>query len=161
MYASLVLLNRKYEILLDFSHLENFMPEDSFLFVVLVYRNAHGGRHWLRCWITDCRLEEFMVKKFPFDVPEEYAYKPLLKGRATVEMKVRLKERPSTGSSGNGNGNSTGTGTGNGNGKSTILKIVVDGYNAPLTAGNFVDLVARRFYDGMAIQKGKQCCSPL
>lgn len=81
-----------------------------------------------------------MVNKFPFDVPEEYANKPLLKGRATIEMKVRLKERP------NGNGS--------GNGKSTIVRIVVDGYNAPLTAGNFVDLVARRFYDGMAIQKG-------
>ena len=33
------------------------------------------------------------------------------------------------------------------------MRIVVDGYNAPVTAGNFVDLVARGFYDGMAIQR--------
>ncbi|KAF3437248.1 hypothetical protein FNV43_RR20001 [Rhamnella rubrinervis] len=30
---------------------------------------------------------------------------------------------------------------------------VLDGYNAPVTAGNFVDLVKRRFYDGMEIQR--------
>lgn len=93
------------------------------------------------------KLEEFMVNKFPFEVPEEYATKPLLKGRATIEMKVRLKERSTS------NGTGTGNGNGNGSGKSTVVRIVVDGYNAPLTAGNFVDLVARRFYDGMAIQK--------
>ena len=29
------------------------------------------------------------------------------------------------------------------------LTAVVDGYNAPLTAGAFVDLVQRRFYDGL------------
>ena len=33
------------------------------------------------------------------------------------------------------------------------LRIVVDGYNAPLTAGNFVDLVDKKFYDGMDIQR--------
>ncbi len=33
------------------------------------------------------------------------------------------------------------------------MRIVVDGYNAPVTAGNFVDLVARGFYDGMDIQR--------
>ena len=33
------------------------------------------------------------------------------------------------------------------------MRIVVDGYNAPVTAGNFVDLVQRGFYDGMAIQR--------
>ena len=86
-----------------------------------------------------CRIEETMVNKFPYDVPEEYASKPLLKGRAIVEMRVRLKGRPN----------------GNGNGKYNTLKIVVDGYNAPVTAGNFIDLVERRFYDGMEIQKGE------
>ncbi len=33
------------------------------------------------------------------------------------------------------------------------LLIVVDGYNAPVTAGNFVDLVDKKFYDGMEIQR--------
>lgn len=33
------------------------------------------------------------------------------------------------------------------------MKIVVDGYNAPVTAGAFVDLVDQKFYDGMEIQR--------
>ena len=36
---------------------------------------------------------------------------------------------------------------------SGIMKLVVDGYNAPVTAGNFVDLVQKQFYDGMEIQR--------
>ena len=30
---------------------------------------------------------------------------------------------------------------------------VVDGYNAPVTAGNFVDIARRGFYDGLTIQR--------
>lgn len=66
-------------------------------------------------------LEELMVTKFPFEVPSEYSNLPQLKGRATVEM---------TTSKGN-------------------LTLVVDGYSAPVTAGNFVDLVQRGFYNGL------------
>jgi cyclophilin family peptidyl-prolyl cis-trans isomerase len=33
------------------------------------------------------------------------------------------------------------------------LTIVVDGYNAPVSAGDFVDLAKRGFYDGMDIQR--------
>ena len=29
------------------------------------------------------------------------------------------------------------------------MTIVLDGYNAPVTAGNFVDLVNRGFYNGL------------
>lgn len=67
------------------------------------------------------QLEDSMVKEFPFEVPAEYSNLPHLKGRATVEMK-------------------TNKGT---------LTLVVDGYSAPVTAGNFVDLVQRDFYDGL------------
>jgi peptidylprolyl isomerase len=66
-------------------------------------------------------LEQLMVAKFPFEVPSEYSNLPQLKGRATVEMT-----------------------TNKGN-----LTVVVDGYSAPVTAGNFVDLVQRGFYDGL------------
>ncbi|PIG92086.1 peptidylprolyl isomerase [Gloeocapsopsis sp. IPPAS B-1203] len=66
-------------------------------------------------------LEELMVQGFPYDVPDEYSNLPQLKGRATVEME-----------------------TNKGN-----LTIVVDGYSAPVTAGNFVDLVERGFYNGL------------
>ncbi|PSP19502.1 MAG: peptidylprolyl isomerase [Cyanobacteria bacterium SW_5_48_44] len=67
------------------------------------------------------RIEEMMVEEFPYEVPAEYADLPQLKGRSTVEVE-----------------------TTQGN-----LDIVVDGYSAPVTAGNFVDLVERGFYDGL------------
>ncbi|MEM8643185.1 MAG: peptidylprolyl isomerase [Cyanobacteria bacterium P01_G01_bin.54] len=66
-------------------------------------------------------LEQLMVVDYPFTVPADYADLPQLKGRATVELK-------------------TNKGT---------MAIVVDGYNAPVNAGNFVDLVQRGFYDGL------------
>ncbi|XP_024533837.1 peptidyl-prolyl cis-trans isomerase CYP38, chloroplastic [Selaginella moellendorffii] len=78
-------------------------------------------------------VEEDMVAQFPFEVPEEYASRPLLKGRATVEMKVNVKDNPNV--------------------QSVVFRIVADGYNAPVTAGNFLDLVERHFYDGMEIQR--------
>lgn len=67
------------------------------------------------------RIEELMVTDFPFEVPTEYSHLPQLKGRATVEFKT-----------------SQGT-----------MQAVIDGYSAPVTGGNFVDLVQRGFYDGM------------
>lgn len=67
------------------------------------------------------RIEELMVASFPYEVPAEYSDLPQLKGRATVEMTT------SKGS----------------------LQAVIDGYSAPVTGGNFIDLVQRGFYDGM------------
>lgn len=78
-------------------------------------------------------LEEAMVAKFPYEVPKEFANRPLLKGRATLEMKVSVKDNPNV--------------------RDAVLQIVLDGYNAPVTAGNFLDLVERKFYDGMEIQR--------
>ncbi|KAI8541499.1 hypothetical protein RHMOL_Rhmol08G0065800 [Rhododendron molle] len=78
-------------------------------------------------------VEEDMVDGFPYEVPEEYQNMPLLKGRATVDMKVKVKDNPSL--------------------DECVFRIVLDGYNAPVTAGNFVDLVERHFYDGMEIQR--------
>lgn len=72
---------------------------------------------------------------FPFELPEEYQNMPLLKGRATVDMKVKVKDNPNL--------------------EDCIFRIVLDGYNAPVTAGNFVDLVERHFYDAMEIQRGE------
>jgi peptidylprolyl isomerase len=66
-------------------------------------------------------LEALMVQKFPFEVPEEYSNLPKLMGRATVAMKTTKGD----------------------------LTIVLDGYSAPINAGNFVDLVQRGFYDGL------------
>ncbi|GAB4380676.1 MAG: peptidylprolyl isomerase [Elainellaceae cyanobacterium] len=66
-------------------------------------------------------LEELMVTKVPFEVPAKYSNLPQLKGRAAVAIETN---------------------------KGTVTA-VVDGYNAPVTAGNFVDLVDRGFYDGL------------
>lgn len=78
-------------------------------------------------------VEEDMVDGFPYEVPEEYRNMPLLKGRATVEMKVKVKDNPNL--------------------DECVFRIVLDGYNAPVTSGNFIDLVERHFYDGMEIQR--------
>ncbi|KAL1357067.1 hypothetical protein HN51_009059 [Arachis hypogaea] len=78
-------------------------------------------------------VEEDMVNGFPYEVPEEYRNMPLLKGRAAVDMKVKIKDNPNL--------------------EECVFHIVLDGYNAPVTAGNFVDLVERHFYDGMEIQR--------
>lgn len=72
-------------------------------------------------------LEQMMVQGFPFEVPSEYSNLPQLKGRATVEFVTNK-------------GNMT---------------VVVDGYSAPVTAGNFVDLVQRGFYDGFPITRAE------
>jgi len=69
--------------------------------------------------ITD--LEELMVQGFPYEVPSEYANLPQLLGRATVKIETNKGD----------------------------LTVVVDGYSAPVTAGGFVDLVQRGFYDGL------------
>lgn len=66
-------------------------------------------------------IEENMIAEYPTTIPDEYANLPRLLGRATIDLE-------------------TTQGT---------VTVVVDGYNAPINAGNFVDLVKRGFYDGL------------
>lgn len=72
-------------------------------------------------------LEESMVVGYPFEVPEEYVNLPQLLGRATVALE-----------------------TNKGN-----LKLIVDGYSAPVNGGNFIDLVNRGFYDGLDFNRAE------
>jgi peptidylprolyl isomerase len=74
------------------------------------------------------QLEELMVTGFPFEVPADYANLPQLKGRATIDVATSKGD----------------------------LTIVVDGYSAPVTAGNFVDLVQRGFYDGLSFTRAEE-----
>ena len=67
------------------------------------------------------QLEQLMVLAMPFEVPSEYSNLPQLLGRATVAIETN---------------------------KGSIAA-VLDGYSAPVTAGNFADLVQRGFYDGL------------
>jgi cyclophilin family peptidyl-prolyl cis-trans isomerase len=86
-------------------------------------------------------LEELMVPAgYQVPVPEAYSDLPQLRGRATVEMKLVKADKSTYDVSG-----------------STFpeakMVMVVDGYAAPVTAGNFVDLVQKGYYTGMKIQR--------
>jgi peptidylprolyl isomerase len=73
-------------------------------------------------------LEASLVEKFPYEVPKVYENFPQLKGRATIAIE-----------------------TTKGN-----LTMVADGYSAPVTAGNFVDLVQRGFYNGLPFTRSEE-----
>lgn len=105
------------------SELVTAITEDVSKLEELVEKQDKEQVYLTRARILDniTELEEDMVTGYPFTVPEEYAHLPQLLGRAKVEVE-----------------------TTQGN-----LIIVVDGYSAPVTGGNFVDLVERKFYDGL------------
>ncbi len=73
-------------------------------------------------------LESLMVKGFPFQVPDEYNNLPQLLGRATVKLVTSKGE----------------------------ITVVLDGYSAPVTAGNFVDLVQRGFYNKLPFTRAEE-----
>ena len=87
---------------------------------------------------------ELLVPSFPYTVPTrgKFGYLPRLLGRCTVTLSF---ERPSPSSS---------FGFALGNEKQTLgnVTIVADGYAAPITAGNFVDLSLRNFYTGLSVK---------
>jgi peptidylprolyl isomerase len=72
-------------------------------------------------------LEAAMVTGFPYEVAKEYSNLPQLKGRATIVLKTNKGD----------------------------ITAIVDGYNAPVTAGNFVDLVQRGFYTNMPFTRAE------
>lgn len=96
------------------------------------------------------QVEQLMVVKFPFDIPTEYSNLPRLMGRATVEVLVKKGEDESFDIEGVIY-------------KEGRMTLVLDGYSAPLSAGTFVDLVNKGFYDnspilrsdGFVVQAGK------
>ena len=74
-------------------------------------------------------LESLLItNKFPYEIPSEYDNLPRLLGRANVEIKT---------SKGN-------------------MSAIIDGYNAPLTAGAFIDLSLKGFYDGLPINRAEE-----
>jgi peptidylprolyl isomerase len=77
------------------------------------------------------RIGELLVKVFPYDVPSKgkFSYLPRLLGRAVVTIKIKR----------------AGAILGN-------ITIVADGFAAPITAGNFVDLCMRNFYTGLTVK---------
>ena len=71
--------------------------------------------------------EARLVGPFPFTIPAEFDALPRLLGRATVRISTSKGD----------------------------LTAVIDGYNAPLTGGAFVDLVERKFYDGLPFTRAE------
>ncbi|WP_320673733.1 peptidylprolyl isomerase [Prochlorococcus sp. MIT 1341] len=72
-------------------------------------------------------VETLLVGDFPFQIPEEYNALPRLLGRASVDIR-------------------TTQGT---------IKAVIDGYNAPITSGAFIDLAIKGFYDGLPFTRAE------
>jgi len=82
---------------------------------------------------------ELLVEKYPYDIPKEgkFSYLPRLLGRTRVTFVIKRPNKPG-GSVDNANAKLVGN-----------ITIVADGFAAPITAGNFVDLCSRGFYTGL------------
>ena len=89
-------------------------------------------------------MEELSVKGFPYEVPDDCKSLPLLLGRATVEIVLRKGDEPGRPKQFDIDGNLY---------DRARMVMVIDGYSAPVTGGNFVDLVSRGFYDGLKITR--------
>ena len=92
--------------------------------------------------LATLRAMELPAKTLPYTIPAEYDNLPRLMGRAKVEMKIKGKTMYR-----DENGIPFETAT---------IVLDLDGYHAPLTSGAIVDLVQKRFYDGMLIQRSEE-----
>ncbi len=74
-------------------------------------------------------LEEyFLPTEFPYSIPSEFDNLPRLLGRATVNIKTSKGD----------------------------MQAIVDGFNAPLTAGAFIDLSSKSFYNNLPINRAEE-----
>jgi len=74
-------------------------------------------------------LEEyFLPNEFPYSIPQEFDNLPRLLGRAKVNIKTSKGD----------------------------MQAIVDGFNAPLTAGAFVDLSSKNFYKDLPINRAEE-----
>ncbi|CAN0140359.1 unnamed protein product, partial [Phaeothamnion confervicola] len=87
-------------------------------------------------------IGELLVTTFPFRVTmdEQYETIPRLLGRATVELSMRRQTDDLDGGK-----SSSPLALGN-------VTLVVDGFSAPVTAGNFIDLCLRGFYNDLTLR---------
>ena len=74
-------------------------------------------------------LEEyFLPTKFPYSIPSEFDNLPRLLGRAKVNIRTTKGD----------------------------MEAIIDGFNAPLTAGAFIDLSSKNFYDNLPINRAEE-----
>jgi len=72
--------------------------------------------------------EYFLPNEFPYYIPEEFDNLPRLLGRAKVNIKTSKGD----------------------------MQAIVDGFNAPLTAGAFIDLSSKNFYKDLPINRAEE-----
>lgn len=86
-------------------------------------------------------LEELAVPdNFRRSIPPEFANLPRLNRRATVQFVIKHPDNTPYDVDGKIY-------------ETVNLKMIIDGYNAPLTGGNVVDLVKKGFYNGLQISR--------
>ena len=74
-------------------------------------------------------LEEyFLPSEFPYSIPSEFDDLPRLLGRAKVNIKTSKGD----------------------------MQAIIDGFNAPLTAGAFIDLSSKNFYNNLPINRAEE-----
>ena len=72
--------------------------------------------------------EYFLPAEFPYTIPSEFNDLPRLLGRAKVNIKTSKGD----------------------------MKAIIDGFNAPLTAGAFIDLSSKNFYNNLPINRAEE-----
>ncbi len=72
--------------------------------------------------------EYFLPTEFPYSIPGEFDNLPRLLGRAKVNIKTSKGD----------------------------MQAVIDGFNAPLTSGAFIDLSSKKFYSNLPINRAEE-----
>lgn len=86
---------------------------------------------------TVAELELLQAPGISFLLPQQYSQYPRLNGRGTVEFTIEKVDGSTFSPQAGGEAKNTAT-----------IQVVIDGYSAPLTAGNFAKLVIDGTYDG-------------
>ncbi|PKI31325.1 hypothetical protein CRG98_048284 [Punica granatum] len=94
---------------------------------------------------TVAELELLQAPGLSFLLPEQYLKYPRLTGRAIVEFTIEK-----------GDGTAFSPEAGGESRKTATMQVVLDGYSAPLTAGNFANQVADGAYDGTKLSTVNQ-----
>ncbi|CAI9088566.1 OLC1v1022918C2 [Oldenlandia corymbosa var. corymbosa] len=94
---------------------------------------------------TVAELELLQAPGLSFLLPNEFLNYPRLTGRGVVEFTIEKGDGSMFSPEAAGEARSTAT-----------LRVVIDGYSAPLTAGNFAKLVIDGAYDGMKLKSVNQ-----
>nr|GME02732.1 peptidyl-prolyl cis-trans isomerase cyp37, chloroplastic [Ipomoea batatas] len=94
---------------------------------------------------TVAQLELLQAPGLSFLLPEQYLNYPRLTGRGMVEFTVEKGDGSMFSPESGGEGKSI-----------TKIQVILDGYSAPLTAGNFAKLVIDGAYDGVKLNCANQ-----